>query len=442
MNKNLRELQARKAKHVAAMRAITNAASKDARDLTAEEVAEFDKEKGAVDSIMAAITREEALIEAERGAGLNVADNADITGGIDRKSLDKKGGFKSFGEFAQSLVRAGKNFANPGDERLTIGAATPTTFGNEAGGTDGGFLVPPAFSSDIFQLSLTDGALLPLTDSTPVSANSMVFPKDETTPWGTDGVRAYWQAEVTAGTQTKPKFGVQTMRLHKMLALTPVSDELLADGNALEAYLPKLFARSIQWKTNEAILFGTGAGQPLGLLSGAGVAGSPGVVQAKDSGQATLTLTIGNITNMIARLPPGSFPNSQWLITPDALPSLFQLTLGSYPIYIPTGGSTIGGAQLNPYGTLMGRPIQVSQHAAAFTAQSDVSLIDFSYYRTITRAGQGAMQTDQSMHLYFDADATAFRALFRVDGQPKIVNAIAQAKGSKTLSPFVTLAAR
>jgi hypothetical protein len=46
------------------------------------------------------------------------------------------------------------------------------------------------------------------------------------------------------------------------------------------------------------------------------------------------------------------------------------------------------------------------------------------------------------MHLYFDADATAFRALFRIDGQPKIVAPIAQAKGSKTLSPFIQLAAR
>jgi hypothetical protein len=46
------------------------------------------------------------------------------------------------------------------------------------------------------------------------------------------------------------------------------------------------------------------------------------------------------------------------------------------------------------------------------------------------------------MHLYFDADATAFRATFRVDGQPKITSAISQAKGSNTLSPFIQLAAR
>jgi hypothetical protein len=46
------------------------------------------------------------------------------------------------------------------------------------------------------------------------------------------------------------------------------------------------------------------------------------------------------------------------------------------------------------------------------------------------------------VHLYFDADATAFRTLFRVDGAPKIAAAISPAKGSTTLSPFVVLAAR
>jgi HK97 family phage major capsid protein len=187
-----------------------------------------------------------------------------------------------------------------------------------------------------------------MTDNTEVSSNGMVFPKDETTPWGTDGVRAYWQAEATAATATKPKFGTQALRLHKLMALTPVTDELLADSSAIEGYLSNLFARSIRWKTNEALLLGTGAGQPMGAFTNAGNTGSCAVVQAKDSGQATLTVTVGNVTNMIARLPPGSYGRAVWLITPDALPLVFQLTLGSYPIWMPTGSPTVGGVQLNP----------------------------------------------------------------------------------------------
>ena len=40
------------------------------------------------------------------------------------------------------------------------------------------------------------------------------------------------------------------------------------------------------------------------------------------------------------------------------------LTLGNYPIYLPNGLS-VGGIQVSPYGTLLGRPVFVSQHAKA-----------------------------------------------------------------------------
>jgi HK97 family phage major capsid protein len=433
MSKNLRELQARKAKHVASMRSISDLASKEARDLSDDEVLAFDAAKADADRVAAAIVREESLIEAERSAGV-VHSDVSAEGGVDRSALDMKAGFKGFGEFAQA-VRSSSQRNGAIDQRLTIGAVAPGTYGNEIGGQDGGFLVPPAFSTDIFQLSLAEDSLLPMTDNTEVGGNGMVFPKDETTPWGTDGVRAYWQAESSVATATKPKFGIQAMRLHKLMALVPVSDELLSDSSALESYLPNLMARSIRWKTNEAILYGDGAGKPLGAFIGAAA-----IVQAKDAAQATLTVSALNLVNMIARLPPGSFPKACWLITPDALPAIFTLTLGGYPIYLPTAGASIGGIQINPYGTLLGRPIMVSQHASAFSAQGDINLCDMSYYRTITKAG--GVQTASSMHLYFDADATAFRTTFRVDGQPKIVAPIAQAKGSKTLSPFVQLGAR
>jgi HK97 family phage major capsid protein len=50
-----------------------------------------------------------------------------------------------------------------------------------------GFLVPPQFSQEIFKLSLGEDSLPPLTDNVEISGNSMAFPKDETTPWGTNG---------------------------------------------------------------------------------------------------------------------------------------------------------------------------------------------------------------------------------------------------------------
>jgi HK97 family phage major capsid protein len=441
MNKALRALLEKKTAAVQRMRVLADAAA--GGDLSAEQETEFAALTAQVETLNASITREQALIEQERSIASTAAAPGDDDATVratsrvsvtDNRTNDPARGFASFGDFARTVRSAAMPGQSRMDERLSIGAAAPSTFGNEGTGQDGGFLVPPQFAQEIWQLSLEEDAMLPRTDSTPISGNSMAFPKDETTPWGTDGVRAYWQNEASAATATKPKLGVQTNRLHKLMALVPVTDELLEDTSALASYLPGKVGASIRWKTDEAILFGTGTGQPFGALKSKAL-----VVVAKDSGQAANTLSPTNIINMVARLPAGSFGRAFWLMNPDVLPALDLLALGNYPIYMPLGGGQ-GAMQGSPYGMLKGRPVVISEHASAFSAQSDVSLLDLSYYRSIT--SRGGVQTATSMHLYFDADATAFRTTFRVDGGPKLENAITPPKSTNTRSPFVTLAAR
>lgn len=433
----IRILQQKKAAAIAKARGLNDAAAAADRDLTAEEQTQYDAAMTEARGYDARIARAEEMAAADVSEGVVVPDDAKITVS-ENVAKDPKHGFNFVGEFMKAVhgAHAAKLSGGAIDKRLMIGAAAPGagTYANEGTGADGGFLIPPEFGKDIFQFSLSDNALLPMTDEVNVSGNAMSFPKDETTPWGTNGVRAYWQGEAGAPNGTKPVLGMTALRLKKLMALVPVSDEMLDDSAALASYLPKKIGASIQWKTNEAILFGPGAGLPQGAMVSGAV-----VTIAKDSGQAANTLTALNLANMIARLPEGSFPNSIWIINNDVLPALFTLTLGNYPIYMPAGGVT-GAAQGSPYGTLLGRPIMISQHANTFSSQGDVILVDLSYYQTITKAT--GVQTATSMHLYFDADATAFRTTFRVDGQSKIAAAISPAKGTNKLSPFVQLGAR
>ena len=443
MSKQLRELQARKATLVKDARALTDIAAAEERDMNDEELAAFNALKAKIEAASAAIDREATLIAEEAHmtsvahAAVSHGQAAGVISVTDNRQNDPMHGFKTVGEFMQAVYQAEK----PGkslDERLLIGGArsalTPGSYSNESSGQDGGFLVPPQFSQEIFKLSLGEDSLLPMTDNVEITGNSMAFPKDETTPWGTNGIRAYWQGEATTALATKPVLGLSTLRLKKLMSLVPTTDELLEDANALSNYLPTKVAESIRWKTNESILFGAGNGVPVGALTCGATVTVP-----KETGQTTQTVLPHNLAKMIARLPSGSFAKAVWIVNNDVLPALFTLTLGNYPIYLPTG-LNVGGIQVSPFGTLLGRPVYVSQHANSFSSQGDILLVDLNYYQTITKAG--GVQTATSMHLYFDSDLTAFRTTFRMDGQSKISSPISPAKGNATMSPFVQLGAR
>lgn len=451
----VRNLQAQHAAEVDGMTKI--AAILNERDLTAEEQAQYDGHKAKAASLKARVN---TAMEAEAAsAGLApIEPGAGNQGGArgegsvtlpagariqsqENSDADPQRGFRSLGDFAAAVVgaSAASRTGNRFDPRLNSlwsapQAAVPGTYTGEGNGSDGGFLIPPGYSTSIFQLSLDEDSFLPLCDVVNIDGNAMAFPRDETTPWGTNGIRAYWQGEATQAQATKAVVGLDTLRLKKLIALTPVSDEMMADSSAMATYLPGKMSTSIRWKANEAILFGTGGAQPLGMMN------SPAaIVQAKDVGQLTGTLSATNVANMMARLMPGSFRRALWLTNNDVLPAITTMTLGNQPIYMAPGSpqSPIGQA---PYGMLLGRPLTITQHAKSFSSEADVSLVDFKGYRVITKAG--GIETATSMHLYFDADSMAFRTTFRMDGAPMASQPVTPANGSNTLSHFIKLQAR
>ena len=431
MSAKIRQLQARKADQVKSARSLTDKAAAENRDLSVEEQTQFEAYTAQIASINAQIEREQLLAAEE--AGLNAAGGIEIPAAAsisvtENRAADPTRGFRAFGDFARAV--AGVSTGSGMDQRLRIGAAAPGLAVNESSGVDGGFAIPPQFSSEIWRLSLGEGSLLPETQNTEITGNSMIFPKDESTPWGGTGVQAYWQAEATQANASKIVLGTQTMVLHKLMALVPVTNELMADGFAIGSYLQPLVSDRIQWKVNESILFGDGVGKPLGALN------SPAAVtQAKDSGQAASTLSATNISNMVTRLLAGELGNAFWMATPDILPYLEALTVGQYPIYLPN--QTAANA---PYGVLKGRRLMLSEHASAFSSKGDLNLLSLRGYRTLTKAG--GIETATSMHLYFDADATAFRVTFRMNGAPILSAPVTPPKSNVTRSHFVSLAAR
>ena len=230
-----------------------------------------------------------------------------------------KWGWKSFGEFAAGVVNAAKSGGNA-DPRLTMFNA-PTTFSSEGTGADGGFAVPPDFRQAIMEMVMAEDSLLSRTDQYTSSSNKFTFPKDENAPWDTtNGIQAYWSGENDQITQSKMQLKEETVTLNKLTALVPVTEELLEDAPSLDTYLRRKVPAKMNWKINDSIINGTGAGTPKGILNADALvtvtAGSPLVLSTE-------------IFNMYSRLYARCRPNSVWLINQDVEPSLQQMTVGT-----------------------------------------------------------------------------------------------------------------
>ncbi len=403
--------------------------------MTDAERTRFDGLENQIKGLDGDMTRVQAALDAQRnGPGVQIPAGSRISV-EDNVASDPRGGFQSFGEFA-SAVRQAAVAANGGyqvsDQRILTLQAGPTQMANESNGDSLGILIPQEFSQAIFSASTDElDNLLPLTDNVPVEGNSMVFPVDESTPWGNSGIKAFWQNEGGKDRESSPKMDPATLRLNKLTALVPVTEELLEDSSAVGSYLNTKTPEAITWKTNEALWGGDGAGKPFGFSRSGVVIEVP-----KEANQGAATILRANISKMRARMTPAQFRRAIWMVNADALPQLDELAYGQQStnaaIYNPVGGFG--------FGVLLGRPVMVSPHSATVGEKFDIALVDWKSYRTITKAR--GIETATSMHLWFDLGLTAFRAQFRVAGQSALTKPIAPNNGANTQSPFVTLAAR
>lgn len=349
-------------------------------------------------------------------------------------------GWHNLGEFALAVRAAHPRAGSRIDPRLIANA--PTSFGQEGVGEDGGFAVPPDFRSTIMQKVTGEQSLLGRCDQLTSGGNTVVFPKDETTPWqSSGGIQAYWEGEGNQLTQSKPNLGSQTYRLNKLTALVPVTEELMDDAPGMDSYLRRKVPERFDSKINTAILRGSGAGVPLGILNAGCL-----ISVAKETSQPADTIRAQNIFKMYSRMYAPCRSRAVWLINQDIEPQLFAMTLavqnvagtenvGGVPVYMPA--NALAGA---PNGSLMGRPIVPVEACSTLGDQGDIVLADLSQYMTIMKTG--GIRQDVSMHLWFDYDTLAFRFIMRIAGAPWWGSTITPENGSNTRSCFVTLAER
>jgi HK97 family phage major capsid protein len=418
--------------------ALILAADTDNRDLSDEELTKIQANTDKIEKINKQIEAREKALGISAGTGRRTVaepragDRAPAGTGA-RVMPNARGGFNSFGDFAMAVRNGCLNGAQP-DDRLIRGAAT--SYGNEGTGSDGGFLVPPEFSRTIMtKVEAEDGLL---TRATPLKtgSNSMVIPKDETTPWqNSGGVQVFWEGEGRTIPQSKGVFETDNMRLTKLTALIPVSDELLEDAPGMESWLNAKAPTKMASKINTAFVRGNGVGMPLGILSSKSL-----ITVAEEDSQDADTVLFANISKMWNRIYAPWRRNAIWLINQDIEPQLDSMAFDpasetKIPVYLPAGGLSA-----SPYASLKGRPVVPMEACSTLGDVGDIILVDMAQYWALTKAN--GIKADSSIHLYFDQSLTTFRFIFRLNGQPAWSDVIQPENGTTTRSWAVALAER
>jgi HK97 family phage major capsid protein len=433
MANNIKVFLQRRAEQTKKLRAMLDLAATENRDLNEAEGAAYDEGLKALAATEKSIERAEALLDTERHMPAIEDPNEDAAAAAG--SPGQKSGFLSLGDQLVAVMRHERTKGRDADRRLFAAAAG----GSEAVPSDGGFLVQKDFSAELLKRVYQTGEIAQRCRRIPISANAngvKINAIDEDSRvdgsrWG--GVLAYWVNEAQSLTQSKPKFRQVELQLQKLIALCYATDELLEDAGALEAVISQAFAEEMTFKVEDAIVNGTGAGQPLGVLNSGSV-----IQQAKDSGDSGATITTADILAMWARLWAPSRKNAVWLIDQSIEPKLYPLTLGSGSLaqillYTPPGQNG------NQYGSLFGRPVIPHEHGAVLGTPGDIVLADLDQYVIIDKGG---VRQDYSMHVNFLSDEGVFRFVYRVDGQTWWKKPLTPKSGGSTLSPFVSLAAR
>lgn len=348
--------------------------------------------------------------------------------------------FTSFGEQVVAIVQAGK----PGgrmDVRLQHSNASVLQAAsglNEAIGSEGGYFIAPTLLPGVIDPVYNDDPLLSRVTRIPMSGNSIVYNVVEETSratgsrWG--GIQMYWVAEAGTATEKKPAMRQVRLALKKIMGVGYLTEELMEDAPAAEALLTRAFQTELRFMLGDAIFRGSGAGMPLGFLTGAGKVEQ--AIEATQTIANSNTFIATNIAKMLTHVPAHLWGSVIFLYNQELLPTFITAVIGTSTIPVFIGA---GGLAQQPADTLLGRPAFGSELCEAVGTPGDLIAIVPSEYHMSDKGGVNAVT---SVHVRFLFDEQTLKITYRADGQPLWHKSVTPYKGAAARSPYVTLGTR
>lgn len=304
----------------------------------------------------------------------------------------------------------------------------------EHSGVSGGYLVPKDLYADLLDDVSEQAIVRPNAMVLPMKTLTLDVPlPDATTAQaaGTSpffgGLKPAFAVEGAARAESEPALRSVRLTAYDLTCYALSSNTLAQDAPGLEAWLRKLFASAIAWYEDYYFLNGTGLGQPVGLLKGAGVK----TVTRETSSQ----FTILDAAKMCAALIPSSWTRALWTVSP---------TVWQYTARLSASGGA--GFQTNqPLPDQPGAQYCINgiwgvttEKTPAVGTQGDVALLDMGLYLIGDRGALEIAASDQEPTAYLK-NQTVWRVTERVDGQPMLNSTVTLADASTTASAYVVL---
>lgn len=355
--------------------------------------------------------------------------------------VENLSGYKSLGEFAVDIYKAGEGFA----------AATPKLKGwlekatniektSQAAGVPnlGGALIPPEFQASLQARMRERASLVSKCTVIPMSSLTVTLPDlaDYDNSQGKVGgnIKFRTVAEMAQATENNFLIGDITLALKEYNALIKVSRQLIQFSPiSVEGLIMGQIGDAQDLALTNHFINGTGGGVPLGVIN------SPALISvAKETGQKADTLLYENILEMEKRAwrSRGEYYGSADIIRQLGVMSITVGTGGS-AVFVPNGTSAAAALAKN----LMGRNLTFLEECPTLGDLGDLILVDWSQYFVGQFAGAPGIQAESSIHLNFDYRKECFQFTFYADGQPAWKDVHQPLKGTSK-SPYVAIAAR
>lgn len=334
---------------------------------------------------------------------------------------DRKDGWTGFGEFLKEVRQA--CLGGLRDPRLKTTGHMET--GDDA---QGGFLCPEEWAEGIFNVVMENSIVRPRAKVLQMSSDSLkirrlVESSRVSSYFG--GITFTWKYEGgdKSAVISKPALGELELTAHKLVGSMFASNELVADYPNFGEFMQIAFGQALAFEEDYHYVWGTGAGQPLGIMN------APATVQHARTGGFGIPI-IADLAEMAERLLPGSWATAVWMINPNVIGGLSQDA---------TAGSNTGGILDLAEMLCLGRPIILTEKCAGAGAIGDVILADWNHYVIGNRSLEISASREVPGSYGFLTDETFWRVVLRVDGQPIMDAPVTPRLGGETVSAFVVL---